>query len=167
MGLLLGSEIHAVGRSPLGAVLMVAAALGWGFGIVMMKRWPVNMPITVFTGWQMVIGVVPILVVALAWESGNFNLFALSRGPMFAVFYTLLVSYIFCSWAWTKIVVIAPVGVSSLSVMMTPVVGVFSGILVLGETPHWQDFVALIAVVGSLATVMLPPRKTNPPLPSD
>jgi drug/metabolite transporter (DMT)-like permease len=166
MGLLLGSEIHAVGRSPLGCLLMVGAALSWAFSIVMMKRWPVDLPITVFTGWQMVIGVVPILLAALAWESGNFNLFALSRGPMFGVFYNLLVSYIFCYWAWTKIAVIAPVGVSSLGVMMIPVVGVFSSILILGEKPHWQDFVALIAVVGSLATVMLPMRKAKSPLPS-
>jgi threonine/homoserine efflux transporter RhtA len=45
--------------------------------------------------------------------------------------------------------------------MMIPVIGVFSGVEVLGEIPHWQDFVALAAVVGSLATVMLPPRKTK------
>ena len=165
MGLLLGSEIHAVGRSPLGAILLVGAALSWAISTVMIKRWPVNLPTTVFTGWQMIIGVVPILIASLSWESGNFNLFALSWGPMVGVFYNLLVSYVFCYWAWIKIAVIAPVGVSSLGVMMIPVVGVFSGILIMGEKPHWQDFVALIAVVGSVATVMLPPRKIKTPLP--
>lgn len=165
MGLLLGSEIQAVGRSPLGSVLMIGAALSWAFGTVMMKRWPVNLPTTAFTGWQMVIGVVPILVAALAWEGGTFDPFALSRGPMLGALYTLLIAFVFCYWAWTKIAVIASVGVSSLAVMMIPVVGVFSGMLVLGETPHWQDFVALIVVVGSLATVMLPPRKVKSSLP--
>jgi threonine/homoserine efflux transporter RhtA len=42
--------------------------------------------------------------------------------------------------------------------MMIPVVGVFSGMLVLGETPHWQDHAALLLVVGALATVLLPAR---------
>jgi drug/metabolite transporter (DMT)-like permease len=37
---------------------------------------------------------------------------------------------------------------------MIPVVGVFSGMLVLGERPHWTDFAALALVVASLATVM-------------
>jgi hypothetical protein len=37
------------------------------------------------------------------------------------VFYNAFVVFIFCYWAWTKIALIAPVGVSSLSVMMTPV----------------------------------------------
>jgi drug/metabolite transporter (DMT)-like permease len=80
---------------------------------------------------------------------------------MIGVFYNLFVAFIFCYWAWTKIAVTVPVGVSSLAIMMIPVVGVFSGVLVLGETPRWQDFVALAAVVGSLATVMLPSRKTK------
>ena len=166
MGLLLGSEIHAVGRSPLGSMLMIGAASTWALGTVMMKRWPVDLPTTAFTGWQMVIGVVPIVIAALAWEDGTFNPFALSRGPMLGALYTLFVAFVFCYWAWTKIALIAPVGVSSLAVMMTPVVGVFSGMLVLGEKPRWQDFAALIAVVGSLATVMLPPRKVKSPLPS-
>jgi drug/metabolite transporter (DMT)-like permease len=48
--------------------------------------------------------------------------------------------------------------------MMIPVVGVFSSILIVGEKPHWQDLIALIAVVGSLATVMLPPRKSLSPV---
>ena len=159
MGLLMGNEIHAVGRSPLGAVLMTGAALCWAFANVTMKRWPVHLPATAYVGWQMTIGVIPVLAVALTWEAGSFNPFILSLGPMFAVFYALLIGYVFCYYAWTKIVVTAPVGVSSLAVMMTPVVGVFGGILILGEKPHWQDFAALIAVLGSLATVMFPPRK--------
>lgn len=63
----------------------------------------------------------------------------------------------FCHWAWYKIVTSVPVGVSSLSSLMTPVVGVFSGMLVLSELPHWQDFAALGMVLLALATVLLPP----------
>jgi len=161
MGLLLGSEIQAVGRSPLGCLLMVGAALSWALGTIMIKLWPVDLSAVAFAGWQMAIGVVPILGIALFWERGTFDFLSFSPGPIFGIFYNLLVGYLFCYWAWMKIAVIAPVGISSLSVMMIPVVGVFSGILLLGEGPHWQDFVALIAVVGSLATVMLPPRKTQ------
>jgi drug/metabolite transporter (DMT)-like permease len=43
--------------------------------------------------------------------------------------------------------------------MMIPVIGVFSGMLLLGENPHWQDYAALVLVVASLATVLLPPRR--------
>jgi len=158
MLLLLGSEVQALGQSPAGALLMVAAAFCWALGAVLMKRWPVDLPATAFTAWQMLIGVVPIVTIALFFEPGSFDAFALSTWPMLSVAYNIVVAYNFCYWAWTKIVTLAPVGVASLAIMMTPVVGVFSGMLLLGEAPHWQDYAALVLVVASLATVLRPPK---------
>ena len=162
---LMGNEVQAVGRSPVGALCMILAALTWAMATVMLKRWPVDLPTSSLTAWQMVIGVVPILAIALAVERGPFTPFALSLWTMLGSFYNVLVAFIFCYWAWTKIAIQAPVGISSLAVMMVPVVGVFSGVLVLGETPHWQDYAALVLVVGSLATVLLP-AKTPPAAPT-
>ena len=160
--LLLGEEIQAVGRSPLGAILMVGAAVSWAIGTIMMKRWPVSLPASTFTAWQLLISVFPIILFAIIFERGTFNPFALSLWPMIGVFYNVSVAFTFCYWAWIKIALIAPVGVSSISLMMTPVVGVFSGMLLLGETPHWQDYAALVLVVTSLATVLMPARSIAP-----
>lgn len=161
MLLLLGGEIQAVGRSPLGALCMLGAASTWAVGTVIMKRWPVDLPVSSLTAWQMVIGLGPILAIALFAEQGPFNPFALSVGPLLGVLFNLVVAFNFCYWAWNKIAIVAPLSVSSLSVMMIPVVGVFSGVLVLGETPRWSDYAALILVVGSLATVLRPARTTT------
>jgi drug/metabolite transporter (DMT)-like permease len=158
MLVLMGSELQAVGRSPIGALCMVSAALTWAMATVMLKRWPVDLPTSSLTAWQMLIGVVPILGIALVFESGPFNPFALSFWPMFGALYNVFVAFIFCYWAWTKIAIQAPVGVSSLAVMMVPVIGVFSSALAFREIPQWPDYIALGLVVGSLATVMLPPR---------
>ena len=49
-----------------------------------------------------------------------------------------------------------PVGVSSLGSLIVPVVGVFGGMVFLGEQPRWQDFAALLLVLGALGTVILP-----------
>jgi drug/metabolite transporter (DMT)-like permease len=156
--LLLGDEIRAVGRSPLGAILMICAAVSWAIGTIMMKRWPVTLQVSAFTAWEFLISVPPIILFATVFETGTFNPFALSLWPMLGVLYNVFVGFIFSYWAWTKIALTAPVGVSSLSIMMIPVVGVFSGMLLLGETPHWQDYAALALVVTSLATVLLPAR---------
>jgi drug/metabolite transporter (DMT)-like permease len=155
---LLGGEIHAVGRSPLGALCMLIAAFAWAFGTVTMKRWPVDLPPSSFIAWQLSIGLVPVLIIALTAEQGPFNPFTLSVGPLVGVLFNLVVAFNFCYWAWYKIALLAPVSVSSLSTMMIPVVGVFSGMLVLGEAPRWTDYAALVLVVASLSTVLIPRR---------
>jgi drug/metabolite transporter (DMT)-like permease len=156
---LLGDEIHAVGRSPTGALLLIASAICWAVSTAIMKRWPVDLPTTSFTGWQMLLALAPILSGALLFEVGSFSPFALSTWPFWGLVYNALVSSIFCNWAWIKIATHAPISVSSLSTLMIPIVGVFSGMLLLGERPQWSDLAALILVVAALATVLLPQRR--------
>ena len=93
--LLLGEEIQAVGRSPLGALLMTGAAVSWAIGTIMMKRWPVSLPVSAFTAWQLLISAPLILLMAIAFESGSFNPFVLSLWPMLGLFYNMLVVFIF------------------------------------------------------------------------
>ncbi len=159
MALLVGSEFQAMQRAPLGALCMVGAAVSWAIGLVLIRKWAATRPATSYSAWQMVVGVIPILGIALFLEDGSFNPFVLAPGPMIGVFYNMFVAFIFCYWAWMKIVQSAPAGVSSLASLMVPVVGVFSGALVLGETPRWTDYAALVLVVGSLATVLIPSRR--------
>jgi drug/metabolite transporter (DMT)-like permease len=166
MLLLLGAELQAVGRAPAGALFMIGAAVGWAVAIVLIRKWPTSLPTTTFTAWQMVVGVVPILLLALFAEDGSFNVLALAPGPMTGVLYNMFIAFGFCYWAFTKIAQTAPAGVSGLSSLMVPVVGVFSGAVVLGETPRWSDYAALVLVVGSLATVLIPARPVAAPVPA-
>jgi len=155
---LLGGELQAVERSPLGALLLVAAAVSWALGTIMIKRWPVALPVSSFTAWQMVIGGLPIAAIAIFAEPGSFDLLALSTGPLLATLYNMFVGFVFCFWAWMKIARTATVGASSIAMLMTPVVGVFSGMAVLGERPSWLDYLALALVTLSIATVLVPRR---------
>jgi len=155
MLLLLSVELRAVQAAPRGTLLMVAGAVSWAIGTVMMKRYPVDLPVTALTAWQLLLGGIPIYAGALAFDLHELR--PLTLWPALALAYNVLVAFVFCHWAWVKIVTAVPVSVSSLSSLMTPVVGVFSGMLVLSEVPHWQDFAALGLVLLALATVMLPP----------
>jgi drug/metabolite transporter (DMT)-like permease len=49
------------------------------------------------------------------------------------------------------------VAVSSLSSLPVPVVGVFSGIVLLGERPGAKEWIALALVVAALFTVLFQP----------
>jgi drug/metabolite transporter (DMT)-like permease len=159
--LLLLGEMQSLGRSPLGALLMVGAAMSWAVGTVLMKRFPIAMPASSFTAWQLVLGGVPVLLGALFLEQGSFAFWRLSFWPAFGVVYNVFVAFVFCQWAWIRIALIAPLGVSTLASLAVPVVGVFSGTVALGERPHWQDFAALVLVAAALATVMPVPRLTR------
>jgi len=158
MLLLLGEEIQAVGRSPTGALLLIGSAISWAVSTAIMKRWPVDLPTTSFTGWQMLLALSPIFCGALLFESGSFSPLMLSPWPFWGLVYNMLISSIFCNWAWIKIATHAPISVSSLSTLLIPVVGVISGVLLLGEHPRWSDFTALGLVVAALAAVLLPRR---------
>ncbi len=153
MAVLVGGELAKLAAAPLGALLMLGAAVFWAMGTVLMKRYPLRMPTTVMTAWFMLLGGIPVFIGAALLDHGAWHLY--SARANFGVVYNVLVSFIFCYWAWFKIVEMAPASVASLSTLMVPVVGVFSGMWILGEVPHWNDIAALMLVIAALATVVI------------
>lgn len=161
MVLLLGGEIAAVGRAPLGAVLMLGAALAWAVGIIMIRRWPLELPLLSFSAWQMAIAFPLLLGGALVLEPGAPSPLQLGFAPLAGLLYNIVFAFVFCNWAWMRIATAAPVSVSSLSTLLVPVIGVFSSMLMLGERPAWSDFTALALVVAALATVLVGGRSSR------
>lgn len=156
--LLIGSDLAALGRSPVGALLMLGAAVGWALGTALMKRYPVNMPMLAYTAWQLAIPAVPVVLLALWGGEGGFNPFALSLWPMLGVAYNVFICFIFCYWAWMKLAVALPIAVSTLGTLLVPVIGLLSSAVLLGERPHLADYFALVLVLAALAVVLLPPN---------
>lgn len=159
LALLLGTELAILRAAPVGALLVLGAAISWAIGTILVKRYPIGLPTTSFVAWQLAIGGVPVVLGALIIDWGSWQPIGLE--PTVGLLYNMLVAFIFCHWAWFKIAIAAPAGVASLSTMMIPVVGVFSGMLVLGEQPRWQEYAALTLVILALATVLVPPRQAG------
>jgi drug/metabolite transporter (DMT)-like permease len=156
MALLIGAEFENLGKAPVGVILMLIAAVFWAGGLVIYKRNPLPMPITALTAWQALLGGIPIALAGHALETVEWS--RVSFWPMFGFWYNVFIGLLFCYWAWNKLVQMVPAAVSSLGSLIIPVVGVFSGMVFLGETPRWQDFAALVLVLTSIATVLLPAR---------
>jgi drug/metabolite transporter (DMT)-like permease len=157
MGLLLGGEMSVMRVSPLGSMLVLGAAIGWALGTVLMRRYPIALGTTALTAWQLLIGGFPLMVGALVLDWGSWQ--PLGVRATVGLVYNMTFVFIFCYWAWFKIATTAPPGVSSLSTLMIPITGVFSGIWLLGESPQWQEYAALGLVIAALATVLIPPRR--------
>jgi drug/metabolite transporter (DMT)-like permease len=159
MLILMGSEVQNLRAAPVGALFMVAAAVSWAVGTVVFKRYPVAMSALAATGWMMVIGGIPIWICTPLLEPHALH--PISFWPALGLAYNMIVAFSVCYWAWQKLVTIAPAGVAALSTLMIPVLGVVSGMLLLGEQPRWQEFTALGFVLAALATVLTPSVSAN------
>jgi drug/metabolite transporter (DMT)-like permease len=154
LAVLMGDEILAIRSAPAGALMVISGALSWTIGTILMKKRPVDMPTTSFTFWQFLLGGLPLVIGATLIDIEPTQ--HVSTIAVIGVLYNVFVSFIFCHWAWFKIVKQAPAGIAALSTMMIPVIGVLSSMLVLGEAPRIQEILALGLVLLSLATVFSP-----------
>ena len=75
-----------------------------------------------------------------------------------AIAYNAVLIFGFAHAAWFTLVRALPPVASTLSVMMIPVLGVFSGALWLGEVLRWQDWAAVLLMVAAIASVLAPSR---------
>lgn len=154
--LLLSSELTRLTGSPLGTVLMLMAAAAWGYGTHLMRRHLTAMSTIALTFWMLALTLVVTTSVSLATELHEWRL--PQPHEWFSIVYNMAIAIAFCHVVWSMLARNLPPAASGLSVMMIPVLGVFSGMLVLGEQPHWQDYVALLLILLALSTVLLPQR---------
>jgi drug/metabolite transporter (DMT)-like permease len=153
---LMGHDLVAMSSALAGVACMLAAAFAWGLGMVLLKRFAVPMPTLALTGWMMLLGGVPITLAAVALEHDAWR--PLGVAASLGMLYNAVVAFMFCYWAWNRIVLMVPVAVSSLSSLVTPVVGVLSGMAMLGETLGWQEVIAAALILGAIRLVLLTPR---------
>lgn len=159
MVILLGEDIANVRRAPIGALLVIGAAMSWGLGTVLLRRWSPPVPHGTLTGWMTLVGWMPLAAAAPLLDAHPFaSLASMSGRAWFAVIYNIFFAGTLAYWAWFRMARTLPVAVSSLASLPVPVVGVVSGMLILGERPGPTEFIALALVLASLASVMLPER---------
>ncbi|MFM9970194.1 MAG: DMT family transporter [Burkholderiales bacterium] len=156
LALLMGDEIYAVGRSPVGALLMFGTATSWAISTILAKKWVVPVPSCTFAAWVNLSALMVLLPLSLFIEEGPFHPFGFSTGPMIGALYASIVASLICQWIWFRLVAITTASVASISILSVPIVGVFSGLALLGEQPRLTDLLALFLVVVALASVMLP-----------
>jgi len=163
MAVLLGEDVRHITGSPMGTLFMLAAAISWAFGTVLLRRWKPPVPQNTLTGWMMIVGWLPIAIAAPFFDAKPLvdELASIGARGWFAILYNIFLAGTVAHWAWFYMARTLPVAVSSLSSLPVPVVGVFAGVFVLGETPGAQEWIALALVVAALFIVLSEPRETR------
>jgi drug/metabolite transporter (DMT)-like permease len=161
IALLTAHELTALSGKPLGVLWMEAAALCWAAGTLLMRRSHHSLPTETLTVWMLLLGSACLWVLAALlepWPQWHFS------APMWgSLLYGALINYGFAQIIWFGLARHLPPATSAMSIMAIPLIGTLSATLIVGEQPHWQDFVAMLCVMGAIAAVLLPSRKRATP----
>ena len=157
--LLLWHEITNLSGRPLGVLLALGAASTWALGTQLLRRTKMPVPTLAISFWMTVLTTVVMTVLAVVFEQDRWV--APSSTTWGSILFNAVLVFGFAQTAWFYLARSLPPVASTLSVMLIPVVGVFSGALWLGEVIHWQDWAAVVLMVVSIASVLWPARKTT------
>lgn len=109
-----------------------------------------------YTTWQIVTGAVVLLVYSSLFETGPLTWNMMSVG---CVLYNGILASALAFFLWNYILTHMEAGKASVAVLGVPVVGVISGILVLGEQLHWHTALGMALIFAGILLIVL---QTNP-----
>ena len=147
------SQETAVRRAPIGTLLTLLAAISFGFGTVLTKRYSLKGDPGVNAGWQLLLGTLPVLLVWLVNLPHAYFHPEETRG-LASLAFLILVSNALAYFCWFRIVQLMPASVASLTTLVVPCVGFGSSALLIGGNISWLDVVALGLIVAAVALVL-------------
>jgi drug/metabolite transporter (DMT)-like permease len=154
--LLLWSELAAFGGQPDAVLAIVGAAAVWAYGTHRLRRSTIDVPLLAIVFWMTAITAVVMALAAFTFERSAWR----APEPMVwgSIAYNAVGVFGFAHAAWFYLARTLPPVASSISVMLIPVLGVFSGAVLLGETVHGTDWAAVVLIVVAIALVLLKRR---------
>ena len=154
--LLLWHEFTHLSGRPLGVLLALVAASTWALGTQLLRRTQMPVPTLAISFWMTAMTAVVMTVLAVVFERHRWVVPSSTHWG--SIVFNAVLVFGFAHAAWFYLARSLPPVASTLSVMLIPVVGVFSGALWLGELLHWQDWAAVVLMVASIAAVLWPKR---------
>jgi drug/metabolite transporter (DMT)-like permease len=154
------SQEAAVRRAPIGTVLTLLAAISFGIGTVLTKRYSLRGDPTINAGWQLLLGTVPVLLVWLVYLPHTYFRPEETRG-LFALVFLILISNALAYFCWFRIIQLLPASVASLTTLIVPCVGFGSSALLVGGNISWLDVAALGLIVAAVTLALSRPQSAT------
>ena len=147
--LVLGRGLEVgLGKLP-GVALGLSSAILFSLGTVLTKRWPLGLPPTSGAVWQVGVGIAPLAVLAVLFDPPGFA--TLSAQGWALVAYGGVFALGLCYLSWFAALRRLPASLASLGTLLTPMVGVASAALFLGEPFGWREGAALALTLSGVA----------------
>jgi len=163
--LLLWHELTNLTGKPVGVLLALAAACTWALGTQLLRRTRMPVPTLTISFWMTLMTSVVMSLLAALFERDQWR--APSDATWMSIAFNAVLVFGFAHAAWFYLARSLPPVASTLSVMLIPVLGVFSGALWLGEVLHWQDWAAVVLMVISICSVLWPAAAAPEPAPEN
>ncbi|MFM7004218.1 MAG: DMT family transporter [Limnohabitans sp.] len=154
--LLLWHELSNLSGKPIGVVLALIAASTWALGTQLLRRTSIPLPTLTLSFWMTAMTTVVMGLLSFVFEFERWQ--EPSATHWAAILYNAVLVFGFAHAAWCYLARSLPPVASTLSVMMIPILGVFSGAWALNEILHWQDWAAMALMVVSIASVLWPAK---------
>ena len=154
--LLLWYELTHLSGRPLAVLAALVAAAFWALGTQKMRRCTIPAATLALSFWMILMAAIVLMLLSLVFERGQWA--APSALTWAAIGYNAVLIFGVAQVVWLTLARDLPPIASTLSIMMIPVLGVFSGALGLGEVLHWQDWAAVGLVMVAIISVLAPSK---------
>lgn len=162
IAVLASQDFTKMGDNPLGLAFVLAAAMSWALGTILIKRRRWSAGMNALAGWQLLMGMAPIAIIALFTES--FTMFEVSNAALLSGAYTVFVGIVIGYALWFKVVSLFTATTASIGSLVTPLIGVASSAVLLGEVVGWREIAAGAMVLAAVALVVF--RRAPQPVPA-
>jgi drug/metabolite transporter (DMT)-like permease len=142
---------------PGGIPWALGAAVSWAAGTVYLKWARLYGDPMAVALWQLVFGFIVIGIAAPVFE-GGIHVFGASLQPTLALLFAGIIGSGISYFLWFDIVRRLPAMTASLGILSSPVIGVISSMLILGERPTLPDTFGFALMLGASACVLLRPE---------
>ena len=132
----------------LGLFLTLSAGLSWGIGTMIVKYGGFKSDGMLVAGWQQLIGVLPIIPFAIYFDINNFG--SPDYIHYLMIIYAIIFSSAYTYWAYFTVLQKFSVNVTSVSVMMVPVLAIMIDFLFMGVFLTNFDIIAVIFIISSI-----------------
>jgi drug/metabolite transporter (DMT)-like permease len=142
-----------------GVLLLLAASILFALATVWFKRNPLGLNPITSVAWQVGLGCLPLAIISVLTEQFHFG--ALSPQGWAAFLYLAAVPLCLCYLTWFAALAVLPAGVAAIGTLGTPLVGVLSGALFLGEPIGWRQVLALALTLGGILLAVRAPQSVR------